>query len=285
MPALDLQALDALIDRALAEDLGPGDATTAALVEPAAQAEGRLVALQDGVLAGVPVAQRLLQRFDPELRIAAELEDGAALNPGALIGVVAGPAAPMLSVERTLLNFLQRLSGIATLTGRYVDAVAGTGVKILDTRKTLPGWRALAKYAVAVGGGTNHRAGLYDQVLIKDNHLAVTGLAPADAVARARSRAPADLRIEVEVATVADAQAAAEAGADIVMLDNMSPDRLKEAVDAVRRVRPQTTIEASGGVTLDNVGAVAAGGVDWISVGALTHSAPGLDISLAVEAT
>jgi nicotinate-nucleotide pyrophosphorylase (carboxylating) len=282
-PRLDRKTLDDLVRRALAEDVGRGDVTTAALVRPEQRGVGRLVAREPGVLAGLPVARRLLQAVDGRLRLDAALEDGSRLEAGTVIGTVAGPLGPMLTGERTLLNFVQRLSGVATLARRYVDALAGTNAALLDTRKTLPGWRNLAKYAVAVGGGTNHRHGLYDQVLIKDNHLAASGLSPAEAVRRAREQAPAGVRVEVEVETVDHARAAAEAGAEIVMLDNMRPQQMRAAVAAVRAVSSKTLVEASGRITLRNLRAVARTGVDWISVGAVTHSAPALDIALEVE--
>jgi len=280
---LDPDVLDRLIDLALAEDIGPGDVTTRALVDPARRGRARIVARERGVLAGIPVARRLLRRVDPGLRLYQALADGSPVQPGSVVAAVRGPLAPLLTVERLLLNVLQRLSGIATQTRRYVDAVAGTGARVLDTRKTLPGWRALAKYAVSVGGGQNHRAGLYDQILIKDNHLAAAAATPAEAVAQARAAAPRGMRIEVEVETVRDARAAAAAGADIVMLDNMPPRRVKQAVAAIRQTGRRVIIEASGRVTLRTIRAVAATGVDWISVGALTHSAKALDLSLEVE--
>ena len=283
-PRLDRQQVDDVIALALAEDLGPGDVTTAALIDPARAARGRLVARAAGVLAGMPVARRLLERFDRRIRLSRAARDGAALERGTILARLDGPAGPILSVERTLLNFLQQLSGIATATRRCVDLLAGTGVELLDTRKTVPGWRALAKYAVAVGGGRNHRRGLYDQVLIKDNHLAASGLSPAEAVSAARARAPRGLRIEVEVETVRDARAAARAGADIVMLDNMPPARMTRAVRAIRAVRPRTLIEASGRISPRTLRAVAQTGVDRISAGAITHSARALDIALDLEA-
>ncbi len=283
--SLSRKTLDDLIDRALAEDVGSGDVTTAALVPPKLSGRGVLLAREPGVLAGMGVAARLLAKSDRRLKLSRARKDGARLRAGAVIGVLTGPLGPMLTVERTLLNFLQKLSGIATATRRYVDAVAGTGVKLLDTRKTAPGWRALAKSAVAAGGGHNHRMGLFDQVLIKDNHLAASGLTAAEAVAHARQQAPRGLQIEVEVETIADARAAAQAGADIVMLDNMTPARMKKAVAAIRSVAPRTAIEASGCITLRNVAAVARTGVDRISVGALTHSARALDIALEMEIT
>ena len=285
---LDLKTLDDLIRRALAEDVGPGDVTTAALIDPKLRGGARLVAREGGILAGMPVIRRLLRTFDTRLRLWEALPDGTRLKKDMVIATLRGPVASMLAVERTLLNFLQRLSGIATLTRRYVDAVAGTGVKILDTRKTLPGWRGLSKYAVAVGGGVNHRMGLYDQVLIKDNHLrALRELhalpEQAVAMAKARLKRRRKIRFEVEVETVDDAEGAARAGADIVMLDNMPPARMKEAVKAIRALSGRTIIEASGRISLKNVRAAARTGVDWISIGAITHSAGALDISLDME--
>jgi len=284
-PRLDTQALDVMIAVALAEDIGPGDVTTATLIDPRQRGRGTVVAREPGVLAGMPVVRRLLNAFDKRLKLSRALDDGASLKPDKTIAVLTGPLAPMLTVERTLLNFIRQLSGIATLTRRYVEAVGSRGPEVLDTRKTLPGWRGLAKYAVAVGGGRNHRMGLFDQVLIKDNHLQASRLSPADAAALARKTLPRKLPVEVEVETVRDARAAAEAGADMVLLDNMSPARMKAAVRAVRAASAKTLVEASGRVTLKNVRAVARAGVDWISVGALTHSAPALDIALEIEAT
>lgn len=282
--ALNRKEVDGLISAALAEDIGPGDVTSIALIRPRQRGRAALVARERGVLAGMPVVRRLLARFDRRLKLSRALEDGARLRPGSVIAVVSGPVVSILAVERTVLNFVQRLSGIATVTRQYADAIAGTGAELLDTRKTLPGWRRLAKYAVATGGGKNHRTGLYDQVLIKDNHLAASGLSPADAVSAARAKVPRGMRIEVEVETVAGARAAALAGADIVMLDNMSPARMKKAAAVVRDVSARTIVEASGRITLLNIASVARTGVDWISVGALTHSAKALDIALEMEA-
>ena len=299
---LDLNAVDRLIEMALAEDVGPGDVTTAALIDPKLRGRAELVAREPGVLAGMPVVRRLLRAFDAKLRLSSALKDGASLERNTRIGVVSGPVASILTVERTLLNFLQYLSGIATTTRQYVDAIADTGVKLLDTRKTLPGWRSLSKYAVTVGGGMNHRFGLYDQILIKDNHLYVNGnggapgsapmrvvkITPTEAAAIIRGglgpKRERKLRIEVEVETVQEAEdAALMAGPDIIMLDNMPPARMRKAVAAIRRVRADTIIEASGGITLRNIAAVARTGVDWISVGAVTHSARSLDIALEME--
>ncbi|MFH1731329.1 MAG: carboxylating nicotinate-nucleotide diphosphorylase [Planctomycetota bacterium] len=281
---LDIEALDRLIEQAFAEDIGPGDVTTEALIDPGLVGRGVLIARERGILAGMPAVRRLLRKFDKKLKLSNALRDGARLEPDTRIGVISGPAAPMLTVERTLLNFLQYLSGIATTTRRYADAIAGTGAKLLDTRKTLPGWRSLSKYAVTVGGGTNHRTGLYGQVLIKDNHLGASRLSPAEATALARERAPDGILVEVEIETIAGAQAAARAGADIIMLDNMPPARMKKAVAVIRSARPGTIIEASGGITLRNIASVARTGVDWISAGAITHSARALDIALEMEA-
>jgi len=277
--ALDLKSLDELIARALAEDIGSGDVTTEILVSPKLRTTARLVARQPGILAGMPVVRRLLERFDRRIKLSHALKDGSALKPGTVIAVVSGPASSIITVERTMLNFLQHLSGIATATRRYVDAVAGTGVQILDTRKTVPGLRALAKHAVRVGGGKNHRMGLYDRVLIKDNHLAASGLSPFQAVDLAMGRTPMD--IEVEVETVQDARWAVIA--EIVMLDNMSVAQMKKAVAVIRAAGAGTIVEASGGITLKNVARVARTGVDWISVGAITHSAPALDIALDMD--
>ena len=282
--ALDLKAVDRLIELALAEDIGPGDVTTNALIDPRLRGRAELVARERGILAGMPVVHRLLRTFDAKLKLSNALKDGSTLERGTRIGVIGGPVASILTIERTLLNFLQCLSGIATITRRYVDTIASTGAKLLDTRKTLPGWRSLSKYAVAVGGGVNHRFGLYDQILIKDNHLGASQLSSADAVRAARGRAPRKMRIEVEVETIQEAEdAALVAGPDIIMLDNMSPARMKKAVAAIRSIRAETIIEASGGITLRNIAAVARTGVNCISVGAVTHSATSLDIALEME--
>jgi nicotinate-nucleotide pyrophosphorylase (carboxylating) len=301
-PKLDWDAVDRIIELALREDIGPGDVTTRHLIPPHARAAADLVAREPGVLAGMPVVCRLLKSFDPKLKLYKALQDGTALEKGTVIAELRGPSAAMLTIERTLLNFLQRLSGIATLTARYVAAVEGTGAAILDTRKTLPGWRSLSKYAVAVGGGRNHRVGLHDQVMIKDNHVAAFRAAVGEPVtptesmcvlisrlphqASGRRTAPyRGMLIEVETETVEEA-VDASSGADIVMLDNMSLARMRKAVVAIRSgSRGHPIIEASGGITLRNVRRVAETGVDWISVGALTHSARALDIALDFRPT
>ena len=272
--------IHAAVRAALAEDIGPGDATTLATVPATARARARLRAREPLTVAGLALAETAFRELAPEVEIILSARDGQRLEAGATLLTVAGPARALLTAERVALNFLQRLSGIATLTARYVAAVAGTPVKILDTRKTTPGGRRLEKYAVACGGGTNHRTGLYDLVLIKDNHLAALRDAQPNAIAaavqRARTHYPR-LKVEVEADTLVQAGQAADAGADIILLDNMPPDRLREAV---RLIAGRSRTEASGGVNLQTVGAIADTGVDYISVGALTHSAPAVDLGL-----
>lgn len=263
-----------LVEAALAEDVGSGDATTRALVPEALQGEARIEVREPLVLSGVEVAACVFAELG--VRLEAHAADGAALEPGDLAAHVAGPAQGILTAERTALNFLQRLSGVATLTRRFCEAVAGTRAQIVDTRKTTPGWRSLEKYAVRCGGGVNHRAGLFDGVLIKDNHLAICG-SVGEAVKRARSEAPRGLRIQVEVESIEMARAAIDAGADLLLIDNQPPDVLAEIVKLAGDSIPT---EASGGVTLESVAAVAATGVDRISIGALTHSATAVDLSL-----
>ena len=260
--------MDELIDRALAEDVGDGDLTTRLLVPPDTRASARIVQRAPGVIAGLDVAAAVFARFDVRLEPATDAVAG-----------LEGPAAGILTAERTALNFLGRLSGIATLTARYVEAVAGTGARILDTRKTTPGMRALEKAAVAAGGGTNHRMGLYDGVMIKENHArAAGGLAAATRTAVAGT--PAGVEVCVECETPEDVDIAVQAGARRLLLDNMSP---AELVECVARAGGVATLEASGGITLENVREVAETGVDFISVGALTHSARALDLSLLFE--
>jgi nicotinate-nucleotide pyrophosphorylase (carboxylating) len=267
-----------LIDRALAEDLGEGDLTSAAVVPAGARARGRIVQKAPGVAAGLRVAGRVFERVDPGLRWRAQAGEGE-WREGGLLAEVAGAAAPILAAERVALNFLGRLSGIATLTARYVAAVEGTGARILDTRKTTPGLRALEKEAVRVGGGVSHRSGLHDAILVKENHAALAGGVAAAARA-ALAAAPAGVTVEVECATLDEVEGALAAGVPRVLLDNMAPELLSRAV-ALTAGRAE--LEASGGITLDNVRAVAQTGVDYISVGALTHSAPALDVSLLLE--
>ncbi len=273
-----------VVRAALNEDGAYRDLTTQALVPPGQQGRGTFVAKGVGVVAGLPVAAAVFAAVDEEIDFEPLVAEGARVEAGMSIATVAGRLAPILSGERIALNFLQRLSGIATETRAMVDAVAGLPVRILDTRKTTPGLRALERYAVRVGGGQNHRFGLADGVLIKDNHLAAAqarGLSMADVIREARRAAPHTLRIEVEVTSVEQADAALAAGADIILLDNMS---VRDMAEVVTSVRGRALIEASGGTTLENVKLVAQTGVDFISSGALTHSPKALDISLEVEA-
>lgn len=273
--------LQALILRALTEDGAQADITTLSTVPAEQQADGIILTRQLGVVAGLHVAAETFRLFDPRIEIDHSVKDGASVEAGQHLLHLSGPARSLLSAERVALNFLGRLSGIATLTAHCVHALAGTGVRILDTRKTTPGLRALEKEAVRLGGGYNHRSGLNDGVLIKDNHIQAAG-GVARAIEAARGQAPHLLKIEIECETLAEVQQAVQAGAEVILLDNMSLERLREAVAFVRRNAPRTLLEASGGIGTggERLAAVAATGVDFISLGALTHSAPGLDISL-----
>jgi nicotinate-nucleotide pyrophosphorylase (carboxylating) len=272
------------VARALAEDIGQGDLTTLALIPAGVLAEARLIMREAGVAAGLPVLAAVFEAVDPSLDVSLRVADGDHVAAGAVLAVVRGSARSILSGERVALNFIQRLCGIATLTARYVAAVGDRPVRILDTRKTTPGLRALEKYAVRAGGGTNHRFGLYDAIMIKDNHvalLAAHGVDIGEAVRRAKAAVGPMVRVEVEADTVEQATLAADAGADLILLDNMAPDMLRAAVTATGG---RAKLEASGGITLETIRAVAATGVDYISVGALTHSARALDISLEMTA-
>jgi nicotinate-nucleotide pyrophosphorylase (carboxylating) len=274
---LGAEALDRIVAAALAEDVGEGDVTTEATVAPEAVGTAELLVKEPGVVCGLGVAEAVFRALDPDLRFEPLVAEGAVLGRPAAVALVTGPQRAILTGERVALNFFGRLSGIATLTKRYVDAVAGTGAAILDTRKTTPGLRALEKHAVACGGGRNHRFGLADAVLVKDNHLRAAG---SIAKAVESVRATTDLPIEVECDTLEQVSEALDSGADAILLDNMSSDELRAAVTlAGGRVR----LEASGGITLDTVRAVAETGVDEISVGALTHSARSLDVSLELK--
>ena len=275
--------VEEIIDRALEEDLGWGDVTTDILVPGHLKGKGTIIMKASGVVAGLEVAALVFERVDPTLSFSKLAEDSAHMNRGETVAQVEGSAAGILKGERTALNFLQRMSGIATETARYVSAVAGLPARILDTRKTVPGLRALEKYAVRMGGGHNHRFNLGDGILIKDNHLAageLLGLTLSDVVRRARERAPHPLKVEVEVETLEQVREALEAGAEVVLLDNMG---IEEMAQAVALCKGRALTEASGGIVLDNVRAVAETGVDLISVGALTHSVKALDISLDLE--
>ena len=271
---------EALIDRALAEDTQGGDVTTNALIPSDLTGEARLVAEEDGVLSGLEAALAVFRRVDPGVETHADLAEGAVLEPDMAIGSVTGPVASILTAERTALNFVRRLSGIATETSKYVREVAGYDVRILDTRKTTPGLRNLEKQAVAAGGGANHRRGLGDGVLIKDNHIEALrgqGMSLGETVGKARANAPHSLKIEVEIEDPNDVEEAISAGADILLLDNMSTTDMSSAV---KLAGGRVLIEASGRVSLRNVREVASTGVDLISVGALTHSSRALDIGL-----
>lgn len=271
-----------VVERALREDVGAGDLTTLAAVPAAARAEAHFVFREPGVICGLPLVRAVFAAVDPALTLAEHLAEGARVAAGQRAASVSGPARAILTGERVALNLFQRMSGVATLASRYVEAVAGTGARILDTRKTTPGLRALEKYAVRVGGATNHRFGLYDGVMLKDNHLAILaaqGVGLAEAVARARAAVGPMVRVEVEVEGVEQAAIAAAAGADMILLDNMPPAQLRAAVAAIAG---RARAEASGGITLETIRAVAESGVDFISVGALTHSARALDIGLDI---
>jgi nicotinate-nucleotide pyrophosphorylase (carboxylating) len=267
-----------LIDRALAEDLGTGDVTSLAVVPDHATARARIEQKAEGVISGLRVAESVFRRLDPGLRWHAHAAEGE-WREGGLVAEVAGSARQILAGERVALNFLGRLSGVATLTARYVRAIEGTGARILDTRKTTPGLRALEKQAVLAGGGHNHRVGLFDAMLLKENHEALGG-GVGEATRRALAAAPDGMKVEVECATLEELDEALEAGAASVLLDNMSLDEMREAV---RRADGRAETEASGGVNLETVRAIAETGVDWISVGALTHSAAALDLSLLLD--
>lgn len=283
--AVSRQQMVAAIQRALEEDVGDGDVTTLCTVAPVATYEGQFIAKATGVVAGLEVAQltfdlvALLHGGRHPVTFQPHITDGKWVERGAVIATVHGPGQVLLTAERTALNFLQRMSGIATLTARYVDAVRGTKAKILDTRKTVPGLRVLDKWAVALGGGTNHRHGLYDMVLIKENHVAAAGGIRA-AVAQVRSRDPRHRPIEVEVRSLAELQEALPLAVDQIMLDNMDLAQMREAVQITQGAVP---LEASGNVSLSTVAAIAATGVDLISVGKLTHSVEAFDISFLLD--
>ena len=270
--------LHELVAAALAEDVGTGDVTTEATVPADARARARVVQKAPGAVFGFDAFEAVLRELDPGVRVERLVEEGSWGEPGREVLRAEGGARALLTGERTALNFLQRLSGVATAAARAARAVEGTRARVLDTRKTTPGLRELEKAAVAAGGATNHRAGLYDMVLIKDNHIAAAG-GIAEAVRAARERAP-QLPLQVEVRDTAEVDQALAAGADRLLLDNMTPEQLLEAV---RHVDGRATLEASGGVTLGNLKEVAASGVDWVSVGAVTHSAAALDFTLLLE--
>jgi nicotinate-nucleotide pyrophosphorylase (carboxylating) len=280
MPNLSQDLINHAVRAALTEDIGPGDATTLATVPTGRAASAEMVAREDLVLAGLDLALESFRQLSSDLALRETRHDGDNLKKGDVLLEIHGPARPILTAERVALNFVQRLSGIATLTRQFVRAIAGTPAVILDTRKTTPGWRTLEKYAVSCGGGQNHRSGLFDLIFIKDNHLAaLRGELPnsvAAAVRRAREKYP-NLKVEVEADTLEQVSQALEAGADMILLDNMPLGHLHSAV---KLVAGRAKLEASGGVTLQTVRAIAETGVDFISVGALTHSARAVDIAL-----
>lgn len=281
---LSPEDIQAAVGTALAEDVGAGDVTSIATVPEGMSARARMVSREALVVSGLAVAEAVFRKFGSRVEVQVEAADGARVATGSKLMTISGSARAILTAERVALNFVQRLSGIATLTSRYVEAIHGTRAKILDTRKTTPGLRRLEKYAVRCGGGENHRIGLYDLILIKDNHLVALRHEPPNpieaAVRRARRLFP-QLRVEVEADTQAQVEQAVSAGADIVLLDNMSLEQLRQSV---QWVNGRAKLEASGGVTLQTVRAIAETGVDFISVGALTHSAPAVDIALDFDA-
>jgi nicotinate-nucleotide pyrophosphorylase (carboxylating) len=279
------QSAEQLVALALAEDLGAaGDITSRALIAESRRGSVNVVVRQNGIVAGLPVAEIVLRQVDRSVRFQTLVSDGERVVAGATVASASGSWRALLTAERTVLNFLMHLSGVATRTRRFVDAVAGTKAVIVDTRKTLPGWRLLEKYAVRAGGGTNHRIGLFDGCLIKDNHLAAWRQVPSQdsiggAIAAARTAIPAGIAIEIEVDTLEQLREALAAQPDIVLLDNMDVATIAKAVTLRDEFAPRVLLEASGGVTLETVGAIAAAGVDRISVGTITHSAPALDIA------
>jgi nicotinate-nucleotide pyrophosphorylase (carboxylating) len=273
-----LKAAEPLIELAVAEDIGPGDATSEAVLPIDLRLQGRIFAKSPGVIAGLPVAEAVFTRVESDIRFIYYAQDGDRVRRQQIVAEVIGPGRGMLAAERTALNFLQKLSGIASFTRVFVDAVSGTGATILDTRKTRPGYRVLEKYAVRMGGAQNHRMSLFDMLLVKDNHIEAAGSITA-AVTRART-AYSELPIEVEVKNLQELEEALMLDVDRIMLDNMSLDEMREAVGIAAGRAP---LEASGNVDLRQVAAVAAVGVDYISIGALTHSAPALDLSMLVQ--
>ena len=275
---VSMHQLDRLIDLALEEDIGTGDITTETLIPAEAEGRAEIVAKETLVVAGLSVARSVFLRLDSSLAFETAFTDGDRAAPGDCLLQIAGRLQPLLTGERTALNFLQRLSGIATHVRRFRDALPETAIRLVDTRKTTPGWRALEKYAVRMGGAANHRMSLSDGILIKDNHVAICGGIRA-ALEKARRSAPHTLKLEIEVETPTQAEEAAEAGAHIIMLDNMGPEDIREAV---QRIDGRALVEVSGGVTRENMAALAASGVDIVSSGALTHSAVAVDISMSI---
>lgn len=275
------ELIDALLDLSFAEDIGDGDHTTLSTIPADAVGRQHLLVKEEGILAGVEIARKVFARLDPSLKMTVMIGDGAHVKPGDIAFVVEGSVRSLLQAERTMLNIMQRMSGIATVTAKYQSRLEGLACKVLDTRKTTPGMRMLEKEAVKIGGGCNHRIGLFDMILIKDNHVDFAG-GIGKAVARAKEYCKEkgkDLRIEVEVRNTDEILQAIEAGVDRIMLDNFTPERTAEAVKLIRQKAPGVEIESSGGITLDTMRPYGEAGVDFISVGALTHSVKGLDMS------
>ncbi|MCC8119581.1 MAG: carboxylating nicotinate-nucleotide diphosphorylase [Bacteroidales bacterium] len=275
------QLIDQLIDLAFAEDIGDGDHTTLSTIPASEYGASQLIVKEEGILAGVEIARRVFEKFDPDLEMEVYIEDGAHVKPGDIAFKVTGSVRSLLQTERLMLNIMQRMSGIATTTARYQKELDGLKTKVLDTRKTTPGMRLLEKEAVKIGGGMNHRIGLFDMILIKDNHVDFAGGIP-QAVASVREylkRNHKNLKIEQEVRNTEEIDQALAAEVDRIMLDNFTPERTREAVEHIRAVNPTVEIESSGGITLENLRQYGECGVDFISVGALTHSVKGLDMS------
>lgn len=275
------ELIDALLELSFAEDIGDGDHTTLSTIPADAVGRQHLLVKEEGILAGVEIARKVFARLDPSLKMTVMIGDGAHVKPGDIAFVVEGSVRSLLQAERTMLNIMQRMSGIATVTAKYQSRLEGLDCKVLDTRKTTPGMRMLEKEAVKIGGGCNHRIGLFDMILIKDNHVDFAG-GIGKAVARAKEYCKEkgkDLRIEVEVRNTDEILQAIEAGVDRIMLDNFTPERTAEAVKLIRQKAPGVEIESSGGITLDTMRPYGEAGVDFISVGALTHSVKGLDMS------
>lgn len=275
------QLIDDLLTLSFAEDIGDGDATTLSTIGPDAMGRQHLLVKEEGILAGVDIARMVFEKFDPSLKMTVFIEDGAHVKPGDVAFVVEGPVRSLLQTERLMLNIMQRMSGVATMTGRYQSRLEGLPTKVLDTRKTTPGMRVLEKEAVRIGGGANHRMGLFDMILIKDNHVDFAG-GIHEAVTKAKEWCNGKgkkLAIEVEVRNDDEIRQALAEGIDRIMLDNFTPERTAEAVRLIRGIDPNVEIESSGGITIDTLRAYGEAGVDFISVGALTHSVKGLDLS------
>lgn len=275
------ELIDALIDLSFREDVGDGDHTTLSTIPAEAVGRQQLIIKEEGILAGVEVAREVFNQFDPTLKMTVMIGDGVHVKPGDVAFIVEGPVRSLLQTERLMLNIMQRMSGIATTTHRYQQQLAGTRAKVLDTRKTTPGMRMLEKEAVRIGGGTNHRIGLFDMILIKDNHVDFAGGIPqaVQAAKKYCAEKGKDLKIEVEVRNTQEIDQAIAQGVDRIMLDNFTPERTAEAVKHIRAVNPDVEIESSGGITFDTLADYGRCGVDFISVGALTHSVKSLDMS------